>query len=147
MAAVRGSQINSTTEWSSEIVGQLGGKEHVMLAERKCSCKYFDVMKIPCGHAMLAADGAGVPYDTLVGHWYKTGAWKETYAGVISPEGDPRDADIPEEVRDFKLFPPMMTKRPSGRRRQSRIPSTGEFPVSNIIRIVLILVAIVFFGL
>ncbi|CAG7884859.1 unnamed protein product [Brassica rapa] len=96
-----------------------------MLAERKCSCKYFDNIKIPCGHAMLAADGVGVPYDTLCGHWYKTTVWRETYAGVINPHGAARDVDIPEEVSSQVVYPPN-TKRQPGRRRKTRIPSTGE---------------------
>ncbi|RID46231.1 hypothetical protein BRARA_I02911, partial [Brassica rapa] len=127
MATVRGSKINSVSSWSSEIVGKFGGKDQVMLAERKCSCKYFDDIKIPCGHAMLAADGVGVPYDTLCGHWYKTTTWRETYTGVINPDGDPRDFEIPEEVSSMVLYPPI-TKRQAGRRRKTRIPSTGEYP-------------------
>lgn len=77
----------------------------------------------------MAANHLGVPYDTLVGHWYKTTTWRETYAGVISPHGDPRDVDIPDEIEKMVLLPPT-TKRLAGRRRKNRYPSTGEFPVS-----------------
>ncbi|CAN7038081.1 unnamed protein product, partial [Brassica rapa subsp. trilocularis] len=80
MALMSGSKINSVSSWSSQVVGKYGGYDSVILDQKKCSCKYFDHMKIPCGHAMLAADNLGVPYDTLVGHWYKTEAWRETYA-------------------------------------------------------------------
>ncbi|XP_013613934.1 PREDICTED: uncharacterized protein LOC106320114 [Brassica oleracea var. oleracea] len=125
METVRGSKINADNSWSSRIVGKFGRSDKVMLPERKCSCKYFDNRKIPCGHAMLAADGVGVPHDTLCGHWYKTTVWRETYLGVISPQGDPRDVDIPEEVSSMILYPPN-TKRQPGRRRKTRIPSTGE---------------------
>ncbi|XP_013689270.2 uncharacterized protein LOC106393065 [Brassica napus] len=129
METVRGSKINAVNSWSSRIVGKFGRSDKVMLAERKCSCKYFDNIKIPCGHAMLAADGVGVPHDTLCGHWYKMTVWRETYSGVISLQGDPRDVDIPEEVSSMILYPPN-TKRQLGRRRKTRIPSTGEIHVS-----------------
>ena len=129
MALMSGSKINSVSSWSSQVVGKYGGYDSVILDQKKCSCKYFDHMKIPCGHAMLAADNLGVPYDTLVGHWYKTEAWRETYADVISPIGDPRDEDIPEEVMNKVLMPPV-TKRPAGRRKTKRFLSTGEIPVS-----------------
>lgn len=76
----------------------------------------------------LAADRLGVPYETLCGHWYKTSVWRETYAGMISPEEDLRDVDIPEEVSSMVLYPPI-TKRQAGRRRKTRIPSTGEIRV------------------
>ena len=128
MAMMKGSKVNSSTEWSCEIIEKFGGKERVNLQDKQCSCKYFDKIKIPCGHAMMAADSLGVPYDTLVCHWYKTSTWRETYAGVISPEGDPRDVDVPDEVKKMVLFPPVAKIQP-GRHRKTRIPSVGEFPV------------------
>ncbi|CAN6824935.1 unnamed protein product, partial [Brassica oleracea] len=102
----------------------------VILAERKCSCKYFDNIKIPCGHAILAANGLGMSTETLCGHWYKTYVWRETYAGVINSDEDPRNVDIPEEVSQMVVYPPI-TKRQPGRRRKSRIPSTREIKVSK----------------
>ncbi|XP_013699741.1 uncharacterized protein LOC106403460 [Brassica napus] len=130
MALASGSKINSVSSGSSQIVGKFGGYDSVVLNQKKCSCKYLDNMKIPCGHAMLAANNLAVPYNTLVGHWYKTAAWRETYAGVISPIGDPRDEDIPEVVRKKVLMPPV-TKRPAGRRKTKRFLSTGEIPGPN----------------
>ncbi|XP_056846882.1 uncharacterized protein LOC130497765 isoform X2 [Raphanus sativus] len=128
MATMSGSKVNSSTEWRCEIIGKYGGKERVNLVDKQCDCKYFDKLKIPCGHALLAADSLGVPYESLVGHCYKTTTWRETYEGVISPEGDPRDVDVPEDVMNLVLRPPV-TKRQPGRRRKNRQLSTGEFPV------------------
>ncbi|KAH0910743.1 hypothetical protein HID58_034064 [Brassica napus] len=48
--------------------------------------------------------------------------------GVINPDEDPRNVDIPEEVSKMVVYPPI-TKRQPGRRRKSRIPSTGEIKV------------------
>ncbi|CAN6986898.1 unnamed protein product, partial [Brassica oleracea var. botrytis] len=80
MALVRGSKVNSISSWSCQVVGKFGGHESVQLEQKKCTCKYFDNMKIPCGHAMIAADNIWLTYETMVGHWYKTVAWRETYA-------------------------------------------------------------------
>lgn len=129
MATMKGSKVNSVSNWTCEIVGKFGSKERVMLAEKKCDCKYFDRIQIPCGHAMIAADSLGLTYEPLVGHWYKTTTWRETYAGLISPEGDPKDVDVPEDVKKKVVMPPL-TSRPPGRRRKNRMASTGEFPVS-----------------
>lgn len=128
MATMSGSKVNASTEWRCEIIGKYGGKERVNLVDKQCDCKYFDKLKIPCGHAMLAADSLGVPYESLVGHYYKTTTWRETYAEVISLEGDPRDVDVPDEMKNLVLRPPI-TKRQPGRHRKNRQLSTGEFPV------------------
>ncbi|CAG7906187.1 unnamed protein product [Brassica rapa] len=137
MATMRGTQVNPISNWSCEVVGKFGAKHHVMLEEKRCTCKYFDRIKIPCGHAMLAADRLGLPYELLVGHWYKTVAWRETYAGLICPEEKPQDVEIPEDISERILYPPI-TKRQAGRRRKTRIPSTGEFPVGKKTKVVTI---------
>ncbi|XP_013589656.1 uncharacterized protein LOC106373754 [Brassica napus] len=134
MAMFRGSKVNSISSWSCQVVGKFGGSESVQLEQKKCTCKYFDNMKIPCGHAMIAADNMGLAYETMVGHWYKTVAWRETYAGIICPIGDPRDEDIPDDIRDATLMP-TLTKRPPGRHRTKRFPSTGEMPVDTLVEI------------
>ncbi|XP_009123429.1 uncharacterized protein LOC103848227 [Brassica rapa] len=125
MATVKGSKINAVSSWNSEIVGKFARKDKVMLSEKKCSCKYFDYIKIPCGHAMIAVDGLGVPYDTLCGDWYKTSVWRETYAGFISPKSDLRDVNILERVSSMIMYPPN-TKRQVVRDHKTRIPFTGE---------------------
>ncbi|XP_056853962.1 uncharacterized protein LOC130503313, partial [Raphanus sativus] len=48
----------------------------------------------------VLANGLGVSTETLCGHWYKTSVWRETYAGEITPDEDPRDVDLPDEVRE-----------------------------------------------
>lgn len=95
MATMSGSKVNAGTEWKCEVIVKYGGKERVNLVDKQCDCKYFDRLKIPCGHALLAADAMSVPYVSLVGHYYKTSTWRDTYYGEISPEGDPRDVDMP----------------------------------------------------
>ncbi|KAL1198736.1 hypothetical protein V5N11_002997 [Cardamine amara subsp. amara] len=65
-------------------------------------------------------------YTSLVGSWYKTSTWASTYQGVINPEMDSNEIEIPAEVMERQLIPPH-TKRPSGRPREMRIPSTVEF--------------------
>lgn len=78
---------------------------------------------------MLAADSVSLPYDSLVGDCYKTTKWRETYKEVIYPADDLRDVEIPDDVSKTVLMPPH-TKRPSGRPRNARIPSVGEYLVS-----------------
>ncbi|RIA05146.1 hypothetical protein BRARA_K00569 [Brassica rapa] len=100
----------------------------IRAANSECGIYLGQIGVARWSRANFPADGVGVPYDTLCGHWYKTTVWRETYAGVINPHGAARDVDIPEEVSSQVVYPPN-TKRQPGRRRKTRIPSTGEIRV------------------
>ncbi|XP_024013369.1 uncharacterized protein LOC112087730 [Eutrema salsugineum] len=125
----KGSKINTISSWSLEIIGQFGEKNNVLLKDHKCTCMLYERLKIPCGHALMAADCVGLPYGSLVADCFKTKTWCDTYQAIISPEGDPKDVDIPQEISSIVLLPPK-TRRPSGRPKQARYTSTGEIRVS-----------------
>ncbi|KAF8047129.1 hypothetical protein N665_3190s0001 [Sinapis alba] len=98
--------------------------DHTVLV---CSCQVFQKLKIPCGHALLAADYIGLPYVQLFGDCYKSQSWIDSYAGVVSPEAPDGDHPIPESITSFTMHPPQ-TRRPSGRPKDKRIASTGKLP-------------------
>ncbi|XP_010484949.1 PREDICTED: uncharacterized protein LOC104763246 [Camelina sativa] len=131
MSIVNGNKVATVTSWSYEIVGLFNGKHHVLLDLKKCTCKHYDRVKIPCEHAMLAANHQGIPPTTLVDKYYKTSTWAATYAGEINPEVHTNDIGMADEVVRRDLIPPK-SRRPSGRPTKSRIPSVGEYPVSLI---------------
>lgn len=125
-----GSKINSVCDRSIEVVGYLGRcKHHVNLHEKKGSCRAYDRTKIPCSHALLAEDEKKLAYATCVYDCHETKTWQGTYLGLVNPEADPLNEE-PCEEDDERLLLPSITKRPTGRSPKSRIPSTGEFPVS-----------------
>ncbi|CAL9216347.1 unnamed protein product [Arabidopsis halleri] len=128
LAKVRGSKVGNVSTWSYEIVGLFNGKHQVCLDRKQCTCKEYNKLKIPCGHAMLAATSVGQSYGSLVAHFYKTAAWRATYEGVINPELNLEDVVIPNGIKSGDIYPPR-TRRPSGRPKQLRIKSIGEFPV------------------
>lgn len=74
MASVKGSEIGDMSSWSVYIDGLLGGCTTVHLDSRQCTCKAFDKTKIPCGHAMKAADYMNVSDGAIVGSFYQTSA-------------------------------------------------------------------------
>ncbi|XP_024016282.1 uncharacterized protein LOC112089760 [Eutrema salsugineum] len=108
------SRVNPLTPWKCEIISKDGDKNVVSLKTKECSCKVYDHLKIPCSHALIAADSLGLPYHTLVSDCYKPTSWAATYQGEIQPEAECQDIDLPTHVRDFVLLPPK-TKRPLGR--------------------------------
>lgn len=128
----KGSKINPSKDWSFFVRGLFGHGNTVHLDTKCCICQVFQKLKIPCGHALLAADSVGLPYNQLVGDYYKTQHWVNTYAGVIYPEVDPGEIAIPPAIADLTIYPPK-TRRPSGRPRDGRIPSTGEIPVTHLL--------------
>ncbi|CAA7044695.1 unnamed protein product [Microthlaspi erraticum] len=128
---VVGSSVNLVSNWTCQVVGQFGERNLVQLKERKCSCKKFDRLKIPCGHALLAGDSLGLLPSSLSGHVFKPDAWQETYSDIICPEGDPKDEVIPEDVGELLIMPPR-NRRGLGRRKVARIPSKGEFPATKV---------------
>lgn len=140
MMKMSASKVGNITSWSYEIVGQFGEKHHVLLDSKRCNCKVYDKLKIPCGHALLAASIKNIEFGSLVGECLKTAPWVATYLGVVNPEQDESEVDIPAEVNERFVRPPK-TRRPSGRPRELRIPSIGEFKVRRIV------IYIVLFGI
>jgi len=92
----------------------------VDLVRRTCSCEKFDLMKIPCRHAIKADFSVGIQAHTLTDDMYTTASWRSIYEESINPIGVPEDAWIvPSHVQQAKFFPPE-TRRAAGRRKKRR---------------------------
>ncbi|KAL1207320.1 hypothetical protein V5N11_020120 [Cardamine amara subsp. amara] len=96
--AIGGSRVGYVSSWSVEIIGKYNGKHHALLNEKRCNCRQYEKVQIPCGHAMLTADSIGLSYQNLVGSLYKTSTWAATYKGIINPELESNDIDIPDDI-------------------------------------------------
>ncbi|XP_010456817.1 PREDICTED: uncharacterized protein LOC104738322 [Camelina sativa] len=68
VVGVKGSKVGTISSWSYEVVGLLNGRHHVLLDMKQCSCKLYDRLKIPCGHALLAL----IREASLLGLWWLT---------------------------------------------------------------------------
>ncbi|XP_010481010.1 PREDICTED: uncharacterized protein LOC104759829 [Camelina sativa] len=75
----------------------------VDLERKTCTCRVFDVLKIPCCHALSTC----------------------RYEGLIMPVPNEKDEDLPAEVADGDVNPPR-TARGGDRPKKKRIPSKGE---------------------
>ncbi|XP_010415994.1 PREDICTED: uncharacterized protein LOC104701927 [Camelina sativa] len=125
-----GVQVRLASAWDCEITAKDGQKFHVSLEKRTCTCRAFQLLQIPCSHAMAAAKARGLEYQSLVGHMHKKDTWRPTFDGVILPLQDPSEVNVPECIMIRYILPPE-TKRPPGRPPKTRIPSTGEFEKSK----------------
>ncbi|WZZ26193.1 hypothetical protein YC2023_009594 [Brassica napus] len=101
----KGSKIANITDWSYQVRGLFGHANTVSLETKVCTCQVFQKLKIPCGHALLAADYIGLPYAQPFGDCYKTQSWIDTYAGVIYPEAPLGDLPVPDSIT---MLPPRL---------------------------------------
>ncbi|KAF3517742.1 hypothetical protein DY000_02059970 [Brassica cretica] len=92
----------------------------VDLVRRTCSCGKFDLLKIPCRHAIKAGFSVGRQVHSLTDEKYTTFSWISVYEESINPISVPEDAwIIPEHVEKAKVLPPE-SRRAAGRREKQR---------------------------
>ncbi|KAH9728017.1 SWIM-type domain-containing protein [Citrus sinensis] len=136
------------TTWADEIVGErrilaermtvrpvsqyrfhvLGGgmKEGIVdIHERTCSCRVFQLDQLVCAHAIAACLIVRVDYISLCSDYYSKDSLVMAYAEPVEPVGDMTDWDIPEEIQEIRVNPPIEAP-PPGRRPELKIPSIGE---------------------
>ncbi|XP_073120621.1 uncharacterized protein [Henckelia pumila] len=102
----------------------------VNIALMTCSCKKFDMLKIPCGHAIAAAKSRGISIYSLCSKYYKTICWRASYAEPIHPVDNEIDWLIPSEVQERVILPPFV-RRPCGRPQTRRIRSMGKISLKR----------------
>ncbi|KAL0862079.1 hypothetical protein Bca101_041197 [Brassica carinata] len=94
--------------------------------KRTCSCGKFDLLKIPCRHAIKAGFFVGREAHTLTDFMYTTGAWREAYQESINPIAVPEDAwSVPEDVENAEVIQPE-TRRSLGRKRKRRYETVED---------------------
>ncbi|EOA14825.1 hypothetical protein CARUB_v10028135mg [Capsella rubella] len=115
----------SVSDWVYQVNDAAGCVFTVDLENKTCSCRVFDVLKVPCCHALAARCVRGVDIYSLVDYPYFIEPWQKRYEALIMPVPDERDTDIPPVVHEVPVNPPK-EKRGGGRPRKKRIPSQGE---------------------
>ncbi|KAG7579067.1 Zinc finger PMZ-type [Arabidopsis thaliana x Arabidopsis arenosa] len=104
----------------------------VNLWERTCTCREFQLLTIPCSHAIAAAIQEGIRVDTLVGVHHTNPQLRLSYQALIMPVPDTETlTPSPNDVGGGKLAPPYV-RRPLGRPRKRRLFSRGEFKVTTV---------------
>uniref|UniRef100_A0A0D3A5J8 SWIM-type domain-containing protein n=1 Tax=Brassica oleracea var. oleracea TaxID=109376 RepID=A0A0D3A5J8_BRAOL len=98
----------------------------VDLVRRTCSCEKFDLMKIPCRHAIKAGFSVGIQAHTLTDDIYTTASWHTAYEESINLIGVPEDAwTVPSHVEQTKVLPPK-SRRAAGRRKKRRYETAED---------------------
>ncbi|KAL5548406.1 hypothetical protein UlMin_003637 [Ulmus minor] len=105
--------------------GELEGV--VDIFNKTCTCKEFDIDKLPCVHAIAAAHHTQVSVYSLVSPYYTKEYYVLAYGETIYPVGSQSQWDVPNEVATRVVLPREVKERKRGRPKTSRFPSVGEF--------------------
>ncbi|XP_024014903.1 uncharacterized protein LOC112088840 [Eutrema salsugineum] len=109
-----------------EVTDKRGISYRVDLCKKTCTCCEYQMLSIPCSHAVAAAVRSNTNVEKLVGEELTTAFWRMAYAESIFPvayyQSPTENGDV---IGQFSLMPPA-TRRPPRRPRKQRIYSRGE---------------------
>ncbi|KAG7591226.1 Zinc finger PMZ-type [Arabidopsis thaliana x Arabidopsis arenosa] len=120
----------ASTEWIYQVNDGYGTVFTVDLRKKTCTCRVFDVLMVPCCHALAAVGIRNVDIYSLVGKYAFVSEWRKLWTEHILPPPKERDTEVPLDISQVDVNAPK-TKRPSGRPRTVRIPSQGEHHLRN----------------
>lgn len=100
----------------------------VNLSDKKCTCRRFDLEKLPCAHAIAAAKKRKVSRISICHPYFHKNYFVNSYANTIMP----RDfaIPVPEHVATTVCLPPIPRQHP-GRPKKSRIKSALEIAMDK----------------
>ncbi|KAL5562200.1 hypothetical protein UlMin_031947 [Ulmus minor] len=105
--------------------GELEGV--VAIFNKTCTCKEFDIDKLPCVHAIATVHHAQVSVYSLVSPYYTKEYYVLAYDETIYSVGSQSQWDVPNEVIARIVLPREVKDKKRGRPKTSRFPSVGEF--------------------
>ena len=93
-----------------------GYTDVVHLDRRSCTCRKWDLLGIPCAHALCAIElNRYNPYD-FCEHWFSTYCYRRTYNDVIHAT---RNAKQWELRSDERVLAPMARRQPGRPKKMS----------------------------
>ena len=119
-------QINAK-EW----VIRGGGYDAVVdLQQMTCTCKKFELEKLPCEHALRAVGEIGEnKFYECCSIYYSASYWRIAYEESVYPIPSQSDWEIPEDIGEVVVLPPeLKQQRKRGKPRTNRYRSFGELP-------------------
>ncbi|KAL5578885.1 hypothetical protein UlMin_011327 [Ulmus minor] len=108
-----------------------GGYDAVVdLQQMTCTCKKFDLEKLPCEHALRAMGEIGENkfYECWL-IYYNVSYWRISYDESIYPVLSQSDWEIPDDIGEVMVLPPKLKQqRKRGQPRTNRYRSSSELP-------------------
>ena len=96
----------------------------VDLERKSCTCRKWEILGIPCYHALAAMKMRNYyPYE-FCGHWYFASMYRTMYSEVLHAI---RDSKQWEHTTELRVLPPMASKQPGCHRKNKiRIEDIGR---------------------
>ncbi|CAB77991.1 putative MuDR-like transposon protein [Arabidopsis thaliana] len=114
---------------ASRVQVAYGASLHVVnVDEKNATCRLFEKEKLPCIHAILAAEHMGVSRISMCSPYYKSSHLVNAYAGAIMPSDT--EVPVPQFVIDQPCLPLIVVNQP-GRPKKLRMKSTLEVAVET----------------
>ncbi|XP_062075147.1 uncharacterized protein LOC133779171 [Humulus lupulus] len=110
--------------------GELNGE--VDLLNKTCTWGVFQIIGIPCAHALSGSLKRGVNFYSLCSDYYKIETWRSSYKESIYPTGNKEEWIVPHGIMTIKLRTPAQKnpvgrpKKKQGRPKMKRHPSNGD---------------------
>ncbi|XP_022883517.1 uncharacterized protein LOC111400333 [Olea europaea var. sylvestris] len=104
-------------------VGISNDTDIVNFFEKTCTCREFQLNRMPCVHATRAACLRGMSLYDLCSSYYTSEYWKGSYGEAIYPIQREVDWNVPLKITGTSIMPPSMRRppgRPPTRRKRSR---------------------------
>ncbi|XP_073138516.1 uncharacterized protein [Henckelia pumila] len=98
---LKASQLNA---FEYQVFGD-GKNEVVNLSDKSCSCRVFQVDKLPCAHAIAAIYFAKLDLYDFFLPYYSSQMWALAYADTIYPVPIASEWNIPDDLR-YDVLPP-----------------------------------------
>lgn len=112
-------------EWKFEVTHTLFKEKFIVHLDRNyCSCNFWDLVGIPCRHAVAAISYKGDSPDKYVHQYYKREAYELCYGHEISPING---QDMWPKTDNDQILPPSY-KRGPGRPKKLRRREADENP-------------------
>ncbi|XP_056841759.1 uncharacterized protein LOC108858499 [Raphanus sativus] len=109
--------------------GSSGESLHVVnLVERKCTCRRFELEKLPCVHAIAAAEHRKVSRISLFSPYYTSSYLVSAHAESVMPVDSAQP--VPDIVANQLCLPPTV-RQPPGRPKKNMMKSALEVALSN----------------
>ncbi|XP_060200140.1 uncharacterized protein LOC132628373 [Lycium barbarum] len=89
------------------------------LKRKTCSCRMFQMDKIPCSHAWVVLKSKNLTADAYCSELFKPNTVVNTYDVPIDPLPDESEWNVPTHILEEVVLPPRY-KRPPGRPKKKR---------------------------
>ncbi|KAG5615953.1 hypothetical protein H5410_015777 [Solanum commersonii] len=108
----------------------VGVTAYVDLLEKSCSCRKYDLIKIPCAHAMAAlrskhGNEYGMSIYEYSLHLYKFEAYLLAYMDSINVVPLESKWCVSKELLNVKILPPLFDTK-LGRKKRKRVKGIGK---------------------